>query len=63
MHEGMHACAHTQKRDKRTENLTVDCLGISQCYQSVVVILFPGDLPNPVIELRSPALQADSLPC
>ena len=22
----------------------------------------PGDLPNPVIELRSPALQADSLP-
>ena len=24
--------------------------------------LSPGDLPNPGIELRSPALQADSLP-
>ena len=24
--------------------------------------LFPGDLPDPGIELRSPALQADSLP-
>ena len=23
---------------------------------------FPGDLPNPAIEPRSPALQADSLP-
>ena len=23
---------------------------------------FPGDLPNPVIEPRSPALQGDSLP-
>ena len=23
---------------------------------------FPGDLPDPQIELRSPALQADSLP-
>ena len=23
----------------------------------------PGDLPDPGIELRSPALQADSLPC
>ena len=27
-----------------------------------VVISFPGDLPNPGIEARSPALQADSLP-
>ena len=27
-----------------------------------VAILFPGDLPDPGIELGSPALQADSLP-
>ena len=28
----------------------------------VVVIPSPGDLPNPGIELASPALQADSVP-
>ena len=27
-----------------------------------VAFLFPGDLPNPGIEPRSPTLQADSLP-
>ena len=29
----------------------------------VVAMPSPGDLPNPGIEPRSPALQADSLPC
>ena len=28
-----------------------------------VTIPFSGDLPNTRVELRSPALQADSLPC
>ena len=47
MHEGVHACAHTHKRDKRTENLTQDCLEISQCYQSVVAIPFPRGSAQP----------------
>ena len=33
-----------------------------QVYQSGLPWPPPGDLPNPGIELRSPALQADSLP-
>ena len=33
-----------------------------QEYWSVLSFTFPGDLPNPGIEPRSPALQADSLP-
>ena len=33
-----------------------------QEYQSGLPCLPPGDLPNPVIKPRSPALQADSLP-
>jgi len=33
-----------------------------QKYWSVVAFLTPGDLPNPGIKPRSPALQADSLP-
>ena len=28
-----------------------------------VTVPFSGDLPNTRVELRSPALQADSLPC
>ena len=37
--------------------------GILQArYWSGLPFPFPGDLPNPRIELRSPALQADSLP-
>ena len=28
-----------------------------------VTIPFPGDLPNTRVELRSPSLQEDSLPC
>ena len=31
-------------------------------YWSGLPFTFPGDLPNPGIELRSPVLQADSLP-
>ena len=31
-------------------------------YWSGLPFTSPGDLPNPGIELRSPALQADSLP-
>ena len=34
----------------------------SQEYWSGLPFPSPGDLPNPGIELRSPALQADSLP-
>ena len=33
-----------------------------QEYWSRFPFLFPGDLPNPGIELKSPPLQADSLP-
>ena len=33
-----------------------------QEYWSGLPFPFPGDLPNPRIELGSPALQADSLP-
>ena len=33
-----------------------------QGYWSGLPFLSPGDLPNPGIEPRSPALQADSLP-
>ena len=33
-----------------------------QEYWSGLPFPFPGDLPNPRIEPRSPALQADSLP-
>ena len=33
-----------------------------QEYRSGLAFSFPGDLPNPGIESRSPALQADSLP-
>ena len=33
-----------------------------QEYQSGLPCPSPGDLPNPGIELRSPTLQADSLP-
>ena len=33
-----------------------------QEYWSGLPFPFPGDLPNPGIDLRSPALQADSLP-
>ena len=33
-----------------------------QGYWSGLPFPSPGDLPNPGIELRSPALQADSLP-
>ena len=32
-------------------------------YQSQLPFPSPGDLPDPGIKLRSPALQADSLPC
>ena len=34
----------------------------SQEYWSGLPFTSPGDLPDPGIELRSPALQADSLP-
>ena len=33
-----------------------------QEYWNALPFSFPGDLPNPGIEPRSPALQADSLP-
>ena len=33
-----------------------------QEYWSALLFPSPGDLPNPGIELRSPKLQADSLP-
>ena len=36
--------------------------GILQAGLLEWVAFFPGDLPNPGIEPRSPALQADSLP-
>ena len=39
------------------------CMGFSrQEYQNGLPFLSPGDLPDPGIELRSPALQTDSLP-
>ena len=39
------------------------CVGFSrQKYWSGLPVPFPGDLPNPGIESRSPSLQADSLP-
>ena len=42
------------------------CLSLGffrQEYWSGLLFLSPGDLPDPGIEPRSPALQADSLPC
>jgi len=42
---------------------TFPSMGFSrQEYQSGLPSPFPGDLPNPGIELRSPTLQEDSLP-
>ena len=39
------------------------CMEFSrQEYWSELPFPFPGNLPNPGIELRSPALQADALP-
>ena len=41
----------------------MDCMELSRPeYWSGEPFLSPGDLPNPGIEPRSPALQADSLP-
>ena len=41
---------------------TPPSMGFSrQNYWSGLPFPFPGDLPNPRIELRSPALQADAL--
>ena len=34
-----------------------------QEYCSGLPFLSPGDLPDPALKLKSPALQADSLPC
>ena len=38
------------------------CRGILQANQSGLSFSSPGDLPDPGIKPRSPALQADSLP-
>ena len=35
---------------------------LSDCTATYTIYLSPGDLPNPGTEVRSPALQADSLP-
>ena len=41
----------------------MDCMELSRPeYWSGELFPSPGDLPNPGIEPRSPALQADSLP-
>ena len=51
-------------RPQGLQSTSLLCLwGFSrQEYWSVLPCPPPGDLPNPGIELRSPALQADSLP-
>ena len=35
---------------------------LKEKYQNGLPFLFPGDLPNPGVELMSPVLQVDSLP-
>ena len=63
-----HACSVTSVMSDSGILWTVACqaplsLGCSrQEYWSGLPCSPPGDLPNPGVELRSPALQMDSLP-
>ena len=65
---GVCVCLVAQLCPTRATPWTVTCqaplsMGFSrQEYWCGFPFLFPGDLPNPGIEPRSPALQADSLP-
>ena len=45
-----------------THTVMSDSLGLHGLPVHEIPFPSPGDLPNPGIELRSPALQADSLP-